>query len=69
MKKTIGIILLVIVGLNFFSIMVRSLNGVAMGLLPYYIFLVIMLIGGIRLINNSNNKKNQPADILNKQSE
>ena len=63
MKKTIGIILAVIVGLNFVSIMVRSSKGDPIGSPAYLIILVMMLFGGIGLINSAAKKKNETTDI------
>jgi len=69
MKKTIGIILLVIVGLNFISIMVRSSKGDSIGSPAYLIILVMMLFGGIGLLNSAGKKKNETTDIQKKEDE
>ncbi|MFC2121108.1 hypothetical protein ACFLTI_05890 [Bacteroidota bacterium] len=57
MKKTFGIILLVIVGLNLITIFVRASNGNEIGSGGYILILGFMLIGGIALVS-SNKKKN-----------
>jgi hypothetical protein len=57
MKKTIGIILLIIAGLNLISIIGRASSGVPLGSPGYLVILLIMIIGGIALINRSNTKK------------
>ncbi len=67
MKKTIGVIFLVIVGLNFYSIIVRSYIGDPIGSPMYLIILVMMLFGGIGLINSK--KKQDSTDIQRKEGE
>lgn len=57
MKKVFGIILLVFVGLNLFTIMVRSSNGEEIGSPGYIFILLLMLICGIILVS-SKKKKN-----------
>lgn len=69
MKKSIGIILLVIVGLNFISIMVRSSKGGSLGSPAYLIILAMMLFGGIGLLSRANIKKNETKDIQKKEDE
>lgn len=65
MKKTIGIILIVIVCLNFISILTRVSNGQP-GTYPLHIIgLVLMLIGGIALINSANKNKSKTSEIGN----
>lgn len=57
MKKTIGIILFVIVGLNFIAIFVRMSKAEPIGSPMYIILLLAMIGGGIWLINKGNEEK------------
>lgn len=66
MKKTIGIILLVIVGLNIISIIVRISNYDSIGSPIYLIILGMMLTGGIILLKHKNNMKNKSTQTLTK---
>ena len=52
MKKTIGIILIVMVALNAIAIFTRISRNVSVGSPGYLIFLVLLLIGGLQLINS-----------------
>lgn len=55
MKKTFGIILLVIVGLNLISIFVRMTKSEPIGAnMLYYFVLIGMLVGGVVLINKDS---------------
>lgn len=57
MKRTIGWILLVIVGLNCVTILVRLSQEVSIGSPLYLILLTMMLLGGLRLVNSKNQAK------------
>ena len=57
MKKTIGNMLIVMVGLNLISIFTNSIRGDSIGSPMYLIILVMMLVGGITLISSSKKKK------------
>lgn len=58
MKKTIGWILVVIVLLNFVSIMARASKNEPLGSPMYFILLVMMFFGGLYMIDY----KKAPAD-------
>lgn len=53
MKKIVGIILLVIVGLNIITISVRASSGEQVGSPLYVIILILFMFGGIALISSS----------------
>ena len=57
MKRTIGWVLLVIVGLNFVTILVRISQEVSIGSPLYLIILTMMFLGGLHLINSKNQAK------------
>ena len=57
MKKTISIILFVIVGLNIVSIFVRLSNGASAGSPAYFVIVLLMLVGGIWLYKNRNQEE------------
>ena len=60
MRKVIGIILLIIVGLNLLSIIIRLSNGESIGSPLYLIILVLLGAGGFILANNSSSKTEEP---------
>jgi hypothetical protein len=63
MKKILGVILLIIVGLNCVTLCVRASSGNPLGSPGYFIILVLLLIGGIALLISS--KKKSEGDSAN----
>lgn len=62
MKKIIGIILLIIAGLNLVTIAVRGANGDPAGS-PFYIVVILsMLIGGAYLLKAATEESNEDAE-------
>lgn len=64
-KKTVGIILLVISGLNVFGWFIKLPKGESIGSPAYIVLIIMMFFGGISLIN-SKKKTSDNTDIQKK---
>ena len=66
-KRTLGIIFLVISGLNIFGWFVRSSKGESIGSPLYIVLMVMMLFGGMALV--SSKKKTDEINDIQKRDE